>query len=171
MRNNEIDHNKNNAKRIYKIGNNSSLLINYNNSVQTTSVNQCDSNQKLNKMDKKSVSVFCSITFYCALVNFVSAKLVPPATIEPLPDLYSFASTYPAANNVNYNASPNPQYSSNNFNNFNEVTPQPLPQIIGSYQNVDYQQKPHQQQKTLVDLATGASTTTTNTYDYSNDLK
>lgn len=124
-------------------------------------------------MAKESVSVYLLVPFYCALVYCVSAKTVAPSGIEPFPDMYSVASTYPAANNVvNYNASPNPQYSSNNYNNFNEPTPHtlPTPQMHGNYQNVDYQQKLPQQQKLLEELVTGNSPTT-NTYDYSNDLK
>lgn len=122
-------------------------------------------------MAKESVSVLLLIPIYCALVNFVSTKTVPPSAIEPMHDLYPLASTYPAANNVmNYNASPNPQYPTNNFNNFNEPTPQPPPQMQGNYQNIDYQQKPLQQQKSLEELVTGNNPTPT-TYNYSNDLK
>lgn len=123
-------------------------------------------------MVKKSVLVFFVISFYCALVNFVAAKTVPPSEIEPLPDLYSLASSYPSANNVvNYNASPNPQYPSNNFNNFNEPTPQPQNQILGNYPNMDYQQKPPQQQKSIEDLVTGNYSPTTKSNDIGNELK
>lgn len=113
-------------------------------------------------MAKKSVSVLLLVLFYCALVNFVSAKTVPPSQIEPLPDMYAFASTYPGNNAVNYNASPNPQYPSNSFNNFKEPT-QP-PQMLGNYQ------KPPQQQTSLEELVMG-NAPTTKAYDYSNDLK
>lgn len=123
-------------------------------------------------MVKKSFSVFLQLTCYCTLVNFVYAKTVPPSQVEPFPDLYTLASTYPGTNNVvNYNASPNPQYSSNNFNHFNEPTPQPLPQIQSNYQNIDYQQKPIQQQKSLEEMVTAASPTSTKNYEYSDDLK
>lgn len=169
MRYNEIDQNKNKAKRIYKIEYDSSLVINLLNSVQSGSINQCESNAI--KMPKKSVSIFLLTLFYCALVNFVSAKTVPPAAIEPLPDMYSLAATYPGNNAVNYNASPNPQFSSNNFNNFNEPTPQPPLQILGSYQNMDYQQqRPVRQQKSQEELATENNPTAKN-FDYSNELK
>ncbi len=119
------------------------------------------------------VPVLVLIPFYCiVVVNYVFAKTVPPSQIEPMPDLYSMASTYPAANNVvNYNASPNPQYSSSNYNSFNEQTAQPPPQMPGNYQDLDYQQKPiQQQQKSLEELVTGNSPTS-KPYDYSSDLK
>lgn len=132
-------------------------------SVQSGSINRCESN--VIKMIKKSVSVMLFVSFYCALVNCVSAKTVPPSQIEPLPDMYAFASTYPGMNNaVNYNASPNPQYPSNNFNNFNEPTQPPPPQMLGNYQ------KPLQQQTSLEELVMG-NAPTTKAYDYSNDLK
>ncbi|KAJ6627597.1 hypothetical protein Bhyg_16694, partial [Pseudolycoriella hygida] len=126
-------------------------------------------------MVKEGVSVFL---LYCALVNCVSAKL-EPSTIEPFPDLYAMASTYPAASVVNYNASPNPQYSTNNYNHFNEPsppTPSPSPQIPGNYQNMEYQEKPtkpQKTQKTQEDPIVGNDSTkpTTETYDYNSDLK
>lgn len=121
-------------------------------------------------MAAKSVSIFSSIILYCALVNTVTSKTVPPMEIEPLPDLYSLASTYPSSNNaINYNASPNPQYTSSNFNNFNDPTPQPP--IIGNYQNMDYQQKQPVQQKSLEEFVTGNYSPNSKNYDFTNDLK
>lgn len=122
-------------------------------------------------MVKKSVFVLFQISFYCALVNVVIAKTVPPTAIEPLPDLYSLASAYPSVNNVNYNASPNPQYSSNNFNNFNEPTPQPPNQIHGNYPNMDYQQNPPMQPKSIDELVQGNYSPTLNSNGIGNELK
>lgn len=118
-------------------------------------------------------SVFVILFFCCALTeNLVTAKTVPPTAIEPLPDLYSIASTYPGANNVvNYNASPNPQYTSNNYNNFNEPTPQPPNQMLGNYQSMDYQQKTPLQKKSVEESVTGNYSPTSKSYDFSNDLK
>lgn len=130
------------------------------------------------KMVTKSVSVFVFLWLCGQLVNSVSAKTLMPSAIEPLPDLYSYASTYPVPNNVvNYNASPNPQYSSPqysppNYNNFNEHTTQPsnlhllLPSITGSNQKIGYKQ----QQPSLEELVTGNGPST-KTDDLSNDLK
>lgn len=122
-------------------------------------------------MIKKSGSVLFSIILYCALVNVVITKTVPPSEIEPLADLFTLGSNYPIPNNVNYNASPNPQYTSN-FNNFNEPTPQPPNQIVGNYQNVDYAQNPspQQQHQSVEQLVTG-NYSPTSKYDFSSDLK
>ncbi|XP_037044264.1 uncharacterized protein LOC119080151 [Bradysia coprophila] len=121
----------------------------------------------------KRVSVFVFFWFFGVQVNYVLTNIVPPSQIEPMPDVYSHI-TYPAANNVvNYNASPNPQYTSPNFNHFNEQIGQPSPQVLGNYQKreyQDYQQKPLQQKRSSDEMVMGANPTTAS-YDYSSDLK
>lgn len=119
----------------------------------------------------KRVSVFVLLWCFGVQANFVLTNTIQPTQIEPMPDMYSHATTYPAANNVvNYNASPNPQYTSPSFNHFNEQVAQPLPLIHGNYQKreyQDYQPKPSVQQQTLPEKISP----TTESYDYSSDLK
>lgn len=105
------------------------------------------------------------------LVNFVSANTVLPVAMEPFSDLYSHASTYPANNVVNYNASPNPQYPSRNFNNFVEQStqltpPPPMLQMARNYQNSNYQ--PIQQKQSLEETV---NSPTSSSHDFSTDLK
>lgn len=103
-------------------------------------------------------------------MNFVSTNNIQQTQMEPMPDVYSRVPTYPAANNVvNYNASPNPQYTSPNFNHFNDHVAQP-PHIPGNYHKreyQDYQPKPSVQQEKPSEKINP----TTESYDFSSDLK